>query len=77
MSFRRLVKKSIKANRAKHPPIRSAHEGLALLLEEVEELKEEVFKRQHKGPLRLVSELTQIAAMCEMMAEDLVKEKEA
>jgi hypothetical protein len=71
MSFRRLTKKAIAANRARHKPIASPHEGLALLLEEVTELQTEVFRREHKGKHRLLNELTQIAAICEIMAEDL------
>jgi hypothetical protein len=71
MSFRRLTKKAIAANRARHKPIASPHEGLALLLEKVTELQTEVFRRQHKGKHCLLNELTQIAAICEIMAEDL------
>lgn len=71
--FRDLVKKAIKANRAVHPAIASPHEGLALIQEEVGELREEVEKRLKKGdPFRFLNELTQIAALCEMFAEDVV-----
>ena len=70
--FHDLVKKAIAANRAKHGPIHSPHEGLALILEEVAELQHEVFHRRRKDdPLRFLNELTQIAALCERMAEDL------
>ncbi len=72
-TFRDLVKKCKQANQTKHPPIRSAHEGLALIWEEFEELKEEVFKRKRKGdPLRLLNELAEISALCELMAEAVV-----
>lgn len=72
--FRDLVKKSIHANRFKHSIIRSPHEGLGLILEEVNELQEEVFKRNRKDdPLRLLNELVEIAALCEIFAEDVVK----
>lgn len=70
--FRDLVKKAIKANRAKHPSMRSPHEGLALIMEEFEELKREVFLRERKDdPLRFINELIDIAAMCELFAEDI------
>jgi hypothetical protein len=71
-TFRELVEKAIKANRAKHPPVRSPHEGLALIQEEVFELQTEVYRRRKKGdPFRFLNDLTQIAALCEIMAEDL------
>lgn len=56
--------------RTKHPiPIYSRHEGFAVLLEEVEEVKEAVF-RDHDTTL-LRKELVQVAAMAQRMAEDL------
>lgn len=71
--FGDLVRKAKEANHAKHGPIHSPHEGLALILEEVSELKSEVFKRKRKGdPLRFLNELVEIAALCERFAEDLV-----
>jgi len=72
--FEDLVKKAMKANRAKHPPIRSGHEGLGLILEEVEELKDEVFKRKRKNDSnRFLNELVDIAAYCQIFAEDASK----
>jgi hypothetical protein len=69
--FQDLVDKKVKSLRASHPPVRSAHEGLCLILEEVEELKREVFKRKRKGdPLWLLNELVDIAGHCQQMAED-------
>lgn len=54
----------------KHPPFHSLHEGLAVLWEEFEEAKQEVFK---KVPDRanLHKELVQIAAMAVKMLEAL------
>ena len=46
----------------KFPPLHSAHEGYAVLLEEVEELKTEVFKR-HKELELMQKEAIQTAAM--------------
>lgn len=72
-TFHDLVKKSMKANRARHPKIASPHEGLALISEEIHELQYEVEKRKRKGdPLRFLNELVEIAALCELFAEDLV-----
>lgn len=71
--FSDLVKKVAAANRAKHGAIKSAHEGLALVLEEVHELEKEVFGRKRKGDkFRFLNELVEIAAICERFAEDIV-----
>lgn len=71
--FRQLVEKVMKANRLRHGRIASPHEGLALILEEVHELQDEVFHRKGKGdPFRMLNELVEIAALCERMAEDVV-----
>lgn len=47
----------------KHGHFASGHEALAVIWEEFEELKEEVFK-QKADPENLRTELVQIAAMC-------------
>lgn len=57
--------------RAKHAPINSAHEGFAVLLEEVDELKAEVWKkREERDLVKMRDELIQVAAMAARMAED-------
>jgi hypothetical protein len=51
----------------------SAHEGWAVLLEEVDELWEEVKKKPAKrDPVHMYGELVQVAAMAQRMAEDIV-----
>lgn len=56
--------------RRKHPtPIRSLHEGFAIILEEVDELKAEVWHQQNNQHA-LYTELVQVAAMCLRMAAD-------
>lgn len=53
----------LKATR-KHPPLHSLHEAYAVLLEEVDELKEQVWKQSsQRHPQIMVTELAQIAAM--------------
>jgi len=48
----------------KYPRFNSAHEGYAVLLEEVRELEREVFRRQKKRkPAKMRREAVQIAAM--------------
>lgn len=77
--FHDLVKKAKKANQAKFPRFRSAHEGLALIREEYMELEQEVFRREAKrkgDPLRFLNELVDLAAYCEIFAEDIVGQRD-
>lgn len=68
--FQCLVEKKKKAFLGHYPLFRSAHEALGVILEEVAELKEEVYKRKRiKDPLRFLNELVDIAAYCELFAE--------
>lgn len=57
--------------RSAHKPMQSMHEGLAVIWEEFEEVKTEVFK---KTPDRanLRKELIQIAAMCRAFATEIL-----
>ena len=49
---------------AKHPPFNSTHEGYAILLEEMDELKEHVWKKQHaRDVVAMRAEAIQVAAM--------------
>jgi len=66
MLFEELVKKE------RVGMIVSLHEGFALLLEEVDELKKQVWKKSEKrNRKRIVRETVQIAAVCQRMLEDL------
>jgi hypothetical protein len=48
----------------KYPRFNSAHEGYAVILEELDELKKEVWRRQTKRrPARMRKEALQVAAM--------------
>jgi len=56
----------------KFPPFRSPHEGLAIILEEYEELKAEVFKQHHvRDTEAMAKEATQVAAMALRFLMDL------
>lgn len=58
--------------RRKHGPISSAHEGYAVLLEEVEEFWELVRRQTgDRDPREVYRELVQIAAMAARIATDL------
>ena len=57
-----------------HKPFNSAHEGYAILLEEVDELWDEVKKNPHKSPERLANmrtEAIQVAAMAMQFLKDV------
>jgi len=68
--FLDLVRNELEKSRLKHGDILSAHEGLGIILEEFEEFKDEVKKRNHDHEL-MVAELVQIAAMAAKIAEDV------
>jgi hypothetical protein len=67
--FSKLVEYSLHDARQQHPRIHSRHEGLAVIWEEFEELKQEIFKKE-VDPHAIMSELSQISAMCQRVAED-------
>lgn len=57
--------------RQQHVAMRSYHEGLAIIWEEFEEFKAEVFKK-HPDPQLMREELEQIAAMCRAFVTELL-----
>lgn len=58
--------------REKHKPMNSHHEAYAVILEELDEYWEEVRKKaSERDPQAMLTELTQIAAMCVRTAVDL------
>lgn len=71
--FASMVLLELNRARALHGNLRSAHEGYAVILEELEEFKAEVFKRrQDRDVEQMVNELVQTAAMCQRLAEDVL-----
>ncbi len=60
-----------------YPPMASAHEGYAVLLEEVDELWDEVKKKPaNQDPARLRAEVIQVAAMALRFALDVCERKD-
>jgi hypothetical protein len=58
---------------SQHPPMNSAHEGYAVLLEELDELKQEVWKKPAmRSKVRMAEEAIQIAAMAIRFVHDLL-----
>jgi molybdopterin biosynthesis enzyme len=58
----------------KHPPLNSAHEGYAVLLEEVDELKAEVWKRD-RDIAAMRAEAVQVGAMALRFIIDVCDKK--
>jgi len=67
-------KLEIKRARELHGNVNSAHEGYAVILEELDEFWEEVRKKIPDKD-KMIAELVQIAAMCQKTAEDVCKFK--
>lgn len=60
-----------------YPPMRSAHEGLSIIREEVLELEQEVFvKQKNRDPLKMRREAIQVAAMAVRFIMDICYGKE-
>lgn len=71
-TFAEMVDSEVARAREKFPPLNSAHEAYAVILEEVDELWEEVRKkRDMRNKAHMAAELVQIASMCRRAAEDL------
>lgn len=68
--FQKLVTKELDRARKLYPNIHSSHEALGVILEEFEEFKDEV-KKKNIDKEKMLSELVQIAAMCQKTSEDL------
>jgi hypothetical protein len=66
------VRQELRRAQTQHAPLNSAHEAIAVILEEFEEFKQEVWKkRDARDPARMRAELIQIAAMAIRAIEDL------
>lgn len=70
--FLTLIRDELQSARKKHTkPIHSVTEGLAVIWEEFEEFKQEVFKQNHNhSKIDQLRELVQVAAMCMRTVED-------
>jgi len=80
LTFDEMVEDELARARSIYPtPQHNAHEGYAILLEEMDELWEEVKKRNvrtdgsgRRDGSAMLKELVQIGAMAQRMAEDIV-----
>lgn len=66
------VENEVRRASAMHPPFSSAHEAYAVILEELDEFKAEVWKRKSfRDRQKMREELTQVAAMAVRTIVDL------
>jgi hypothetical protein len=72
-SFAAAVAQELHQARQGHKNTNSVHEGYAVILEELDEFKEEVWKKPKKRDrVAMLRELVQIAAMAQRTAEDVL-----
>jgi hypothetical protein len=70
--FLKLVEEELNKARGQHAPLNSAHEAYAVILEELDEFKLEVWKKRAlRDRTNMLKELVQVAAMCARTVEDL------
>lgn len=71
--FEQTVRNELRHARIKHSNFPSYHHGYAVILEEVDELKAEVWKQTDQyDKSKMYAECVQIAAMAQRFAEDLL-----
>lgn len=71
-TFLAAVQSELARARFKHAKINSAHEGYAVILEELDEFKAQCWlKRELRNHREMLAELVQVAAMAARTAEDL------
>lgn len=69
-SFQSLQRQELMRAQSKHPPLKSAHEGYAVILEELDEVWAHV-KTKRPDYRAMRRELIQVAAMAQRMAEEI------
>ena len=74
-TYQKFVEHTLSDARKDHGPMKSFHEGFAIIMEEFEEFKQEVFRKNINKEAMLI-ELASVSAMCQRFAGDLLKTKE-
>jgi len=69
-NFQSLQRQELTQAQSKHPPLKSAHEGYAVILEELDEVWAHV-KTKQPDYRAMRRELIQVAAMAQRMAEEI------
>ena len=67
---KKMIENELAKATAKWPSIKSAHEGISLILEELDEFREAVREDQGAGNYKAKLELIQVAAMAIRTLED-------
>ncbi len=71
-TFQQMQEEALEEARAMFPAFHSAHEGFAALLEEVDELKAEVWMNPRSRDYgAMLTECLHVAAMAQRLAEDI------
>ena len=71
-SFPSIVARQLERARLLHPkPMNSLHEGLGVLREEYVEVEQEIFRKE-VNPMLILSELVDLAVVCQRLAEDVI-----
>lgn len=73
-TYQKFVEHTLSEAKKNHSPMNSFHEGLAVIWEEFEEFKQEVFRKEVNKESLLI-ELASVSAMCQRFAEDVLKTK--
>jgi hypothetical protein len=69
--FPEMVAAELARAREKNAKFNSLHEGYAVLLEEIDELWDEIKRKSsERNSLKVIEEVTQVAAMAQRLAED-------
>ena len=71
-SYSKFVQDTLLDARKQHPPMRSILEGFAIIYEEFKEFEEEALKKKI-DKTALLLELASVAAMCQRLAEDILR----
>lgn len=72
MSIGKEIEAELAKAREKHAPMNSAHEGYAVILEELDELWDEI-KKQKPDPAKCRKEAIQVGAMAARFVVDVVE----
>ncbi len=74
-TFADLVERELRVARQEYDPFDNPHHAYAVILEELESFRLQVFKAKcHRDPFIMAQELIQVAAMARRAAEDLLPE---
>lgn len=72
--FEKLVKLKADSDRSEDGLVKDFHSGFSMLLEEVDEFKQQVWKKKkNQDRVNMVEELIQVSSIAQRIANDLLK----